>query len=59
MRRCKIRTNPNRCKVTTKVKIKPGAGLGKVMDNVTSTWILSTGFWDDSAPWVDTETWID
>lgn len=24
-----------------------------------SNWILSTGFWDDSAIWVDTEVWND
>lgn len=24
-----------------------------------SNWILSTGFWDDSKIWIDTETWRD
>jgi len=22
-------------------------------------WILATGFWEDGAPWDDTEVWVD
>lgn len=28
-------------------------------DLFTSNWILTTGFWNDSAIWIDTKTWID
>jgi hypothetical protein len=30
---------------------------GKVA--MAGTWILATGFWNDSGTWVDSATWID
>jgi hypothetical protein len=34
-------------------------GLVAGMPEVTLPWLLSTGFWDDDAYWVDTATWDD
>jgi hypothetical protein len=31
----------------------------KFFETPTLTWILTTGFWDDSAQWIDTELWND
>lgn len=40
--------------LVAKVKVMLGSFKQPVLD-----WILSTGFWDDSAKWVDSATWFD
>jgi len=29
------------------------------LNDIDIPWILTTGYWEDFNPWVDTETWID
>jgi len=44
--------------------VRIGLGLsitmqGKNITTVAGTWILATGFWDDSGTYNDDSTWID
>jgi len=34
-------------------------GIYEKISDVVSEWILSTGFWQDSKIWIDTENWVD
>lgn len=37
-----------------------GYGIGgSSPESISNAWILSTGFWNDSAIWKDNEFWID
>ena len=35
------------------------AQIESIFEELSNLWILSTGFWNDDAPWNDSKTWID
>jgi hypothetical protein len=35
------------------------AQIDNIIDQLNDNWILTTGFWNDNALWIDTKTWID
>ena len=41
------------------LKIKIGSWQKPSQNGIESGWILSTGTWNDSEFWVDSETWKD
>lgn len=36
-----------------------GLGTATAIVAAISGWLLATGFWNDAAPWNDSQNWID